>query len=553
ITERIERAPAMPDAGELINGIEQRFDLLANMIERRQGESIEHGNALFHDLERRLDEMADRRDRQSGEAFDSAGIMEAIDARFTALAERLETRHSPGADQVAMRGLESRLEDISSRLDASAAQMAGIDPNLIRSLEAQVASLSAHLSKPDAPLPAFEDIGPRITRIEQAVAESRDTILEAAREAAENAVRALGTASPDPAAVAGLAQDLKTLEALTRRSDERNTKTFEAIHDTLLKIVDRLSMLESAQEEQHERREKVRNTLPETPSFAPAEDALSLAPDAHEMSAAEAALEGAIETVRAADKVVDTEPKRSMLSGLAKALSGRKAKQTAESEPVAATPSMPAAEVPEFSAPLLEAETALDPQIANEPLVPGSGAPDLNAIMKRVRSAKTAAPQAGDAEIAKADFIAAARRAAQAAAAETDPSKAGEDGKGEKKGTRSLFGKSRAPLLAGVAVVALTILGLQIGRTIVADDSEALQLNSGNAEEGAVALQGETATEENLVSEQSAVLEEPARPQPDPAGDMAWLDPTISNALPEVEEPPAPVEQVALPAEPSAE
>src|SRR5690606_34988345 len=248
ITERIERAPAMPDAGELINGIEQRFDLLANMIERRQGEAIEHGNAPFQDLGRRLDEMADRLDRQSGEAFYSAGIMEAIDARFTALAERLETRHSPGADQVAMRGLESRLEDISSRLDASAAQMAGIDPNLIRSLEAQVASLSAHLSKPDAPLPAFEDIGPRITRIEQAVAESRDTILEAAREAAENAVRALGTASPDTAAAAGLAQDLKTLEALTRRSDERNAKTFEAIHDTLLKIVDRLSSLEKARE-----------------------------------------------------------------------------------------------------------------------------------------------------------------------------------------------------------------------------------------------------------------------------------------------------------------
>src|SRR5690606_42142887 len=101
----------MPDAGELISGIEQRFDLLANMIERRQGEAIEHGNALFHDLERRLDEMADRLDRQSGEAFDSAGIMEAIDARFTALAERLETRHSPGADQAAMRGLESKLED----------------------------------------------------------------------------------------------------------------------------------------------------------------------------------------------------------------------------------------------------------------------------------------------------------------------------------------------------------------------------------------------------------------------------------------------------------
>lgn len=526
ISRKLDETQAGPDVETLLEGMERRFVNVASMLEQRQDDAVEQGRALFRDLERRLDDVTVHLGEREpyGDALASDHILQAMDERFAELAGRLE------------------------RQPIVEAGAASVDTELLRSLEAQIAGLTAQISSPD-----FAQIHPRLDRIEDTIEDNRRLVVEAARLAAEEAVRNITPGTADDAVIATLTDDLKTLEALARRSDERNTKTFEAIHDTLLKIVDRLSMLESAQEEQHERREKVRNTLPETPSFAPAEDALSLAPDAHEMSAAEAALEGAIETVRAADKVVDTEPKRSMLSGLAKALSGRKAKQTAESEPVAATPSMPAAEVPEFSAPLLEAETALDPQIANEPLVPGSGAPDLNAIMKRVRSAKTAAPQAGDAEIAKADFIAAARRAAQAAAAETDPSKAGENGKGEKKGTRSLFGKSRAPLLAGVAVVALTILGLQIGRTIVADDSQALQLNSGNAEEGAVALQGETGTEENLVSEQSAVLEEPARPQPDPAGDMAWLDPTISNALPEVEEPPAPVEQVALPAEPSAE
>ncbi|RVB01178.1 peptidoglycan-binding protein, partial [Mesorhizobium sp. M7A.F.Ca.CA.004.05.1.1] len=50
--------------------------------------------------------------------------------------------------------------------------------------------------------------------------------------------------SANTTAVSGLAQDLKTLETLTRRSDERNSRTFEAIHDTLLKIVDRLGSLE---------------------------------------------------------------------------------------------------------------------------------------------------------------------------------------------------------------------------------------------------------------------------------------------------------------------
>ncbi|TGR36227.1 hypothetical protein, partial [Mesorhizobium sp. M1C.F.Ca.ET.195.01.1.1] len=105
-------------------------------------------------------EVADRLDQRSMPQVDSAGIMDAIDARFTALAKRMETRAPDPAGEAAIRGLESRLEDISSRLDASAAQVAGIDPALIRSLEAQVAGLSAHLSKPGTSLPEFEYISP---------------------------------------------------------------------------------------------------------------------------------------------------------------------------------------------------------------------------------------------------------------------------------------------------------------------------------------------------------------------------------------------------------
>ncbi len=244
IADKIDRAPAMPDADYIFQGLEQRFDVLAGMMERRQGDAIEQGNMLFRDLERRLDEVADRLDQRMPQ-IDGAGIMDALDARFSALTKRLETRVPDHAGEAAIRGLESRLEDISIRLDSSAAQVAGIDPALIRSLEAQVAGLSAHLSKPGAPLPELEDISPRLNEIEKSLAGTRDSILSAAREAAESAVRSLAGSSANTAAVSGLAQDLKTLEALTRRSDERNSRTFEAIHDTLLKIVDRLGSLET--------------------------------------------------------------------------------------------------------------------------------------------------------------------------------------------------------------------------------------------------------------------------------------------------------------------
>ncbi|WP_164125659.1 hypothetical protein, partial [Stenotrophomonas maltophilia] len=62
----------------------------------------------------------------------------------------------------------------------------------------------------------------------------------------------------------------------------------------------------------------------------------------------------------------------------------------------------------------------LDAEILNRPLEPGSGMPDLNSILKRVRDERREMNLGGDTGIGKADFIAAARRAAQAAAAEVE-------------------------------------------------------------------------------------------------------------------------------------
>ena len=81
IADKIDRTPALPDANEIFFGIEQRFDVLSGLIERRQGDALEQGNMLFRELERRLDEVADKIDqRQTDAALDSAGIMDAIDA-----------------------------------------------------------------------------------------------------------------------------------------------------------------------------------------------------------------------------------------------------------------------------------------------------------------------------------------------------------------------------------------------------------------------------------------------------------------------------------------
>ncbi|GLS37525.1 peptidoglycan-binding protein [Mesorhizobium tianshanense] len=495
IADKIDRAPAMPDADYIFQGLEQRFDVLSGMLERRQGDAIEQGNMLFRDLERRLDEVADRLDQRMPQV-DGAGIMDAIDARFSALAKRMEARVPDPAGEAAIRGLESRLEDISSRLDSSAAQVAGIDPALIRSLEAQVAGLSAHLSKPGTPLPEFEDISPRLNEIEKSLAGTRDSILSAAREAAESAVRSLADSSANTAAVSGLAQDLKTLEALTRRSDERNSRTFEAIHDTLLKIVDRLGSLETS--EPTDVVSELLNAQPAAPDSwrgarsskmavrnAPSMDIdqpLPLTGDMADLDSRAAAImrnepspRTPAEAAAAAAMAAlgsDTSPERSeqsggrksMLGGLARAF---KSKKEADVPPLAGS-------APDVEIPSADLDEPLDPKLANRPLEPGSGPPDLNAIMKRVRDERGPPVRTGDADASKSDFIAAARRAAQAAAAEAEVLKRQSTKSGPVKALRigDLLKARRKPILMAAAAVMLALAGLQLGKAFFSDSVE---------------------------------------------------------------------------------
>ncbi|RWI40750.1 MAG: peptidoglycan-binding protein [Mesorhizobium sp.] len=493
IADKIDRAPAMPDADYIFQGLEQRFDVLSGMIERRQGDAIEQGNMLFRDLERRLDEVVDRLDQRVPQ-IDGAGIMDAIDARFSALAQRMETRVPDSASEAAIRGLEGRLEDISSRLDSSAAQVAGIDPALIRSLEAQVAGLSAHLSKPGTPLPEFEDISPRLNEIEKSLAGTRDSILSAAREAAESAVRSLAGSSANTAAVSGLAQDLKTLEALTRRSDERNSRTFEAIHDTLLKIVDRLGSLETGEATEAASeftqpaapvRARAARASKITVQDAPSMDIdqpLPLTGDMADLDsranaimrnepdprtpaeAAAAAAMAALGSDTVTEKSEQPGGRKSILGGLARAFKGKK---EADVPPLAGS-------APDVEIPSADLDEPLDPKVANRPLEPGSGPPDLNAIMKRVRDERGPPVRAGNPDASKSDFIAAARRAAQAAAAEADALKRQSTMSGPVKALRigDLLKARRKPILMAAAAVMLALAGLQLGKAFFSDPVE---------------------------------------------------------------------------------
>jgi localization factor PodJL len=472
IADKLDHAP-VPDADHIFNGIEQRFDMLSALFDRKQGDAIEYGQAVFRDLERRLDDLATRLDERADRSIDSSGIMNAIDARFEELARRLEP--PAAASDIAISHLEARLEDISARLENSSAPVAAVDPGIVRNLEAQVAELSRHLAGPSAALREFEDIGPRLDDIEKSLVGTRETILETARQAAENAVHSFSGSKTQAAAVGALAEDLKSLEDLARRSDERNTKTFEAIHDTLLKIVERLGSLEDGPiSAAVSTAPSHRMALRDAPAIEPTDEmqlagdlpTRSLGGEARDVmpkrSPAEAAAEAAVAALGTDPNVEPSSRVRAMLGGISRAFAGKK-----EPEPAKSEPSLPGMEE---EAPKVDLDQPLDPKIANRPLEPGSGAPDLNAIMRRVRDERSQ-PRNGEGDAAKSDFIAAARRAAQAAAAEAEVMKRHPDLAGPVRNMKvgDLFRSKLKPILIAAAAILIALAGLQLGKAFFKD------------------------------------------------------------------------------------
>ncbi len=166
--------------------------------------------------------------------------------------------------------------------------------------------------------------------------------------------------------------------------------------------------------------------------------------------------------------------KPSLLAGLTKKLlPGKKA---------AKEPSVARAVVD--PAPSVDPVDVLPNDDANELLEPGSGAPDVRKILERVRASQQATKTNANADTNgdRTDYIAAARRAAQAAAMEMDraqktsptANKKTSDAKPKVKtpgdGT-SLFARYRRPILMAVGAVLLAAMAMPLVNTLTRSEA----------------------------------------------------------------------------------
>ena len=352
-------------------------------------------NSVNEHLGDQLKALSMRIDHINGDLAATNSNQDMLYGRLENLAEQVEKSFAK-QQKVDFAPLEARLADIAARLDEGRNQYVPSD-DVIRSLETQVADLSQLLAAPGSNAP----LEPRLTAIENQLQSGqgidRDVVIETARQAAEAAIANIqknGLPAGDVSAIEALVGDLRSLEELSRRSDERNTRTIDAVHDTLVKIASRLERLESS---------------PAAPSdYQDRPDAAPVMSDPVDQ-ATPYADEPIAPQERDEPVAEDSKP---FLAGLVQRVKGSK-----DTPDLADDHDRQDLDV----APSIDPVADIDPETANMPLEPGSGAPDIKRIMAKVREAQSLAqddnPYADAGEQAradKADFIAAARRAARA-------------------------------------------------------------------------------------------------------------------------------------------
>jgi localization factor PodJL len=492
LTSRVEEL-ANEDAAQRL---EERIGQLSKLIERnfRDGAPSPEYSSHLADISRKIDGLNSPAD--------------ALLDRLEQLSQRLDEfelpaegpRAQPG-DTAALSRLETRLADIAARLDESVAAPAA-DAGALRNLEQQVASLSMLLGQPGvAPASVQPDaFAGRMTAIEDYLASSDEFIVEAARQAAEAVVEAYsranigaGVHSADISAIAGLAEDLRALEAHTRSSEERTADTFSALHETLVQIASRLDDIGERPVEASIRKMPDAEPQPATvmapaprmpraeplefgpvevaadppvPRPVPRNSKVDVLQDVEMLvAAADADIAAAVAAEAPTAGGAAKPAAKSLIAGLAAKLLPTKKDKAPARVAVDPTPSLDAA-----------AMLVADETDGDRMMEPGSGVPDVRKIMEKVRAGQKAGTGAGKPVAGQSDVIAAARRAAQAAAQEagsqkfTQPAANARPGKVADKQAKSIFsgaGESRRPILLAAAAVLLVVMSYPLVSNLI--------------------------------------------------------------------------------------
>ncbi|MGI9356692.1 MAG: peptidoglycan-binding protein [Rhizobiaceae bacterium] len=344
--------------------------------------------------------------------------------------------------------LHARIEE-AANVNSTAAQMSN--------LEAQIGQILRQMGKQD-PAQISVDLAPmeaRLGQIESHILNAQSFSLEAAQQAAHQAVSMMGPQSEQGLLVSALSEDLKALQNIAEHGSARSAESVQAVQETLAQVVDRLASIEDTIDE-----------------GVPAQ---GNAATMHAASHAAAVDHHAAQTVQAAHRLEEAALEESVPIQPAANASGYTAATDADlygaAGSVTAPPLDPSAHMEAAMSHVMSAEE-------NTPLEPGSQPPDLDQLVEtasaELHERQQTAPVAPPVRSSQANVVEAARRAVKhaeseiAAARDAEAKTAKPRGEGLKARIAGLrsgpgfeFQKVRKPVVLAAAVVLLALIGLQ--------------------------------------------------------------------------------------------
>ncbi len=178
-------------------------------------------------------------------------LVEARDeSRYTALANRINDVHlelaermSQGMPQIDVHALENLVRSLAQKIEDAHGPQA--DSRAIEALQRQVSEFAARLDHANAGIPSLtsleQSIGDLFTELERTRDVSYAAAERAARSALDQALAKTAAAHQQP----DMAHEFGELRTMQDEAGRRTLATLNAVHETLEKVVDRLATVES--------------------------------------------------------------------------------------------------------------------------------------------------------------------------------------------------------------------------------------------------------------------------------------------------------------------
>ncbi len=494
---------AQKDDEQQFNQLTGRIENLAAQLDsldrnlQAAGSGASANENTLASIEEQLQELASRFDMQTAEKQHEetalghlSNRIEGLSDKFGALQFMQDTDESGSITPLNVVAdtsqIEQQLLELASSIDAAVNDKSA--DQQINNLEMQISSIAEKLN---TGIPASLDLSGvenRLGVIEQFISTSQEANVGVAAKAAEAAVEIMETRDLSGDLIGALSEDLKALQAVALQSDSQTMETIDSVKVTLNKVADRLGSIE-------QQLQGSTHGVSETHSGARHEPAASAAPD-----------------MAASSLVMETESP--VLEKISRAPSIDPSGDLGNSKP----------------------QTTED----NRPLEPGSGAPDISALVKRASEKFRQNESGSRPDSAKTDFVAAARRAAQSAVAEVQAVKDGHPVQSEKpeaakqSAKDSLLSKMqnvpRRPIIIAAAAILMAVMAFAASKYFIGGSADPAAMAEAPVIEGSMnAPSGEgQAPVANLVEQSSNVRQA----QPNNAGSEAVIAPAPESNTP---------------------